>query len=62
MSKRASQAEALRYLLDKRKAEVAELEKKLEEASRLKVGDYAKIIELTPKVLPMGLLSEILYR
>ncbi|MDT2249808.1 hypothetical protein P7H16_26710 [Paenibacillus larvae] len=34
--KRASQAEALRYLLDKRKAEVAELEEKLEEASRLK--------------------------
>ncbi|MCY9512339.1 hypothetical protein M5W68_06835 [Paenibacillus larvae] len=46
--KRASQAEALRYLLDKRRAEVAELEEKLEEASRLKVGDYAKVIEVDP--------------
>ncbi|MEV2286970.1 hypothetical protein ABND12_17975 [Paenibacillus larvae] len=48
--KRASQAEALRYLLDKRKAEVAELEKRLEEevSRRLKVGDYAKIIKVDP--------------
>ncbi|MEV2370556.1 hypothetical protein ABNE81_18685 [Paenibacillus larvae] len=48
--KRASQAEALLYLLDKRKAEVAELEKRLEEevSRRLKVGDYAKIIEVDP--------------
>lgn len=45
--KRASQEEALQYLLDQRKAEVTELEKKLEEVSRLNVGDYAKVIELT---------------
>ncbi|MEV2436853.1 hypothetical protein ABNB97_03885 [Paenibacillus larvae] len=48
--KRVSQAGALQYLLDQRKAEVTELEKRLEEevGRRLKVGDYAKIIEVYP--------------
>lgn len=47
---RVSQEEALQYLLDQRRAEVAELEKRLEEevSRRLKVGDYAKVIELSP--------------
>ncbi|MEV2661818.1 hypothetical protein ABNC42_14835 [Paenibacillus larvae] len=41
-------------MISSRKEQIAELEKKLEEASRLEVGDYAKIIEVDPCDFPYG--------
>ncbi|MDT2258320.1 hypothetical protein [Paenibacillus larvae] len=44
----ADDPDVIKFMISSRKEQIAELEKKLEEASRLKVGDYAKVIELSP--------------
>ncbi|ARF66543.1 hypothetical protein B7C51_00155 [Paenibacillus larvae subsp. pulvifaciens] len=44
----ADDPDVIKFMISSRKEQIAELEEKLEEASRLGVGDYAKIIEVDP--------------